>query len=116
MPPNKFFQQKVQGKAQRAICDPLLARFVASTGTPMSRPAFMAKRFRLTAGAPRRPTERPDIGHFEVRLPGLDEPLHVLRQETHDGVLANFKLVESGDDDAVKRAVHDMHKVARTTT
>jgi hypothetical protein len=115
VPRNKFFQMQVQGKAHRAICDPLVARYVASTGKPISRPAFLEKVFLATASAARQPTDRPDIGHFEVQVPGMAEPLHVLRRETHDGVLSSFKIVESGDADAVKRAVADMHRVARFT-
>jgi hypothetical protein len=115
VPRNKFFQMQVQGKAHRAIVDPLVASYVASTGKPISRPAFVEKVFQATASAARQPTDRPDIGHFKVQVPGIEEPLHVLRRETHDGVLAGFKIVESGDADAIKRAVADMHKVARFT-
>jgi hypothetical protein len=116
VPPNKFFQSQVQGKAHRQIVDPMLGRYVASTGQKTSRPAFVEKVFLLTASAPRLATDRPDIGHFVVNVPGTAEPVHVLRQETHDGMLANFKIVESpGDAAAVKRAVNAMYEVARVT-
>jgi hypothetical protein len=115
VPPNKFFQSQVQGKAHRQIVDPMLRRYVDSTGQATSRPAFVEKVFLLTASAPRLATDRPDIGHFVVNVPGTAEPVHVLRQETHDGMLANFKIVESGDPGAVKRAVNAMYEVARVT-
>ena len=116
VPRKNFFQNQVQGKAHREVVDPLLDRYVASTDQKTSRPAFLEKVFLLTASAPRLATDRPDIGHFVVNVPGITEPVHVLRQETHDGMLANFKIVESpGDAAAVKRGVMAIYEAARVT-
>jgi hypothetical protein len=113
LPAPYFFKNKVKSKACKRICEPLLDRYVAASGKPTTLAGFMELVFQGTASAPRLPTERPDISHFLVQLPGFEEPLHVLRRETHDGKLAGINIAESGDPDAVAREVAAMSQTAR---
>ncbi len=114
VPNGSFLKGQVErNKAHKQICQPLLDRYVASTGKPTTMAAFIERAFRLTASAQKLPTKQSDIGHFIIRMPGIEEPLHVLRRETPEGMLAGFRLVESGDPDAVSREVADMFRCAR---
>jgi hypothetical protein len=114
LPARYFFRNKVHSKARMKICEPLLDRYVAASGTPSTMSNFLELVFQGTASAKRLPTERPDIGHFLVTLPGFeDEPLHVLTRVRHDGKLADIAIAEPGDPDSVEREIAAIAKTAR---
>jgi hypothetical protein len=114
LPAPYFFKNKLQSKSRMKICRPLLDRYVAASGKPTTMPSFLELVFQGTAAAKRLPTERPDIGHFLVTLPGFeDEPLHVLTRVRHDGKLADIAIAEPGDPDSVGREIAAIGKTAR---
>ena len=113
LPAPYFFKNKVKSKARMRVCEPVLERYLAATGKPTTMANFLEQVFQRTAAATKLPTERPDIGHFLVPLPGFDEPLHVLTRVREDGKLADFSIAEPGDPDAVVRELAGIAKTAR---
>jgi hypothetical protein len=114
VPAKYFFLNKVKSKSRMKICEPVLTTYLAAGGRLTTMPGFLEMVFQHTATAKRLPTERPDVGHFLVTLPGFeDEPLNVLTRVRHDGKLADIAIAEPGDPDSVVRELAGMATTAR---
>jgi hypothetical protein len=114
VPAKYFFLNKVKSKSRMKICEPVLTTYLAAGGRLTTMPGFLEMVFQHTATAKRLPTERPDIGHFLVPLPGFeDEPLNVLTRVRHDGKLADIAIAEPGDPDSVVREMAAIANTAR---
>jgi hypothetical protein len=114
VPAKYFFLNKVKSKSRMKICEPVLTTYLAAGGRLMTMPGFLEMVFQHTATAKRLPTERPDIGHFLVTLPGFeDEPLNVLTRVRHDGKLADIAIAEPGDPESVVREIAAIANTAR---